>query len=183
MDLLRVSPEQREKLVRRHRPECATLSHDTHGQFVIRDQKPMSVAGLTKALGGGLGPSDWYELLNRKVFFWPNEKRLHKMMCARAYKKDKHIVLVINTTSLLRSHFNDVLLSRINSGCTVPFPHPRGVDTFLPPDQHPFDSRKKSSGEGFAELLVEYAVPDLIDHALAVYVGNQKDRFETIWSR
>src|SRR5690606_19027857 len=168
-------------LVRQHRPECVELRHDTFGKVVVRDQKPMSDAGLLRCLDNGLTPPDWYELLNRRVFFWPTEKRLHRMMCARAYKSDTHAVIVVDTASLLDAHFNNVLLSKMNSGCTVPFPHARGSKTFLPPTEHPFESRLKASGEGFAELLVEYAVPDIVDHTVEVYSGRERDRFETIW--
>lgn len=183
LDMFEVTDALRERLGRQHRPECVTLNHRSYADVVIRDQKPMSDAGLLKCLADGLSPVDWYERLNRRVFFWPTEKRLHKMTGARAYKNDKHLIIVVDTASLLDAHFDNVLLSRMNSGCTVPVPHPRGAITFQPPHRHPFEARKKSSGEGFAELLVEYAVLDIVDHTIEAYVGRQKDRFETIWSR
>ncbi len=31
-------------------------------------------------------PTDWYELLNAKVFFWLSEAHLHKLTNAKAYR-------------------------------------------------------------------------------------------------
>lgn len=183
LDLLDVDDELREQLIRNHRPDSVTLNHAEHGSVVVRDQKPMSDAGLEKALQDGITPTQWYERLNQRVFFWPTENRLHRMLGARAYKNDNHLVIVVDTASLLTEHFDSVLLSRMNSGCTVPFAHKRGEETFRPPDEFPFEERKKSSGEGFAELIVEHAVPDLHDHVIEAYVAKQADRLQQVWSR
>ena len=183
LDLYEVENAQRIQLEQRHRPECVRLEHSRYSGAVIRDQKPMSDAGLLRCLSDDLSPSDWYQLLNRHVFFWPTEQRLHKMMGARAYNNDSHAIVIVDTASLLACHFDRVLLSHMNSGCTVPYPHPRGATTFRPPDRFPFETRKRSSGEGFAELLVEYTVADIVDHTVEVYVGRRRDRFDTIWSR
>ena len=183
LDLLDVDSELRIQLIRKHRPDSVTLDHDTYGSVVIRDQKPMSDAGLLKSLQDGITPTQWYERLNQNVFFWPTQDRLHRMLRARAYKNDRHLVIVVDTASLLARHFDNVLLSRMNSGCTVPVPHERGENTFLPPAQFPFEERKKSRGEGFAELVIRYAVPDLREHVIEVYVANQTDRLADVWSR
>jgi hypothetical protein len=183
MDLLHIDDERRQQLVRCHRPESVTLNHGQYGSVVIRDQKPMSDSGLEKALQDGITPTQWYERLNQRVFFWPTVKRLHKMLGARAYKNDSHLVIVVDTASLLSDIFDRVLLSRMNSGCTVPVPHKRGEDTFLSPDKFPFEERKKSRGEGFAELLVEYGVPHFREHVIEAYVAKQTDRIDQVWSR
>ena len=181
LNLFEVSGWERERLERRHRAQSETLSHHALADAVIRDQKPMSDASLTKCLSDGLTPTDWYYILNRHVFFWPTQDRLHRMTCARAYKNDRHLIIVVNTASLLKCHFPDVLLSPMNSGCTVPFAHPRGLNTFNPPDRYGFEARLKSSREGFAELLVRNAVHDVVDHTIEVYVGQQRNRYETVW--
>ena len=181
LNLFEVSDSERERLGRQHRAQCETLSHHPLADAVIRDQKPMSDAGLTNCLSDGLTPTDWYSILNQHVFFWPTQSRLHRMTCARAYKNDKHLIIVVDTASLLTRHFADVLLSPMNSGCTVPFPHPRGLNTFKPPDRYSFEARLKSYREGFAELLVRDAVHDVINHTIEVYVGKQRDRYQTVW--
>lgn len=183
LDLYQIENPQRDELERYHRPECVQLEHPRYAGAVIRDQKPMSDAGLRRCLLGNLEPSDWYELLNGHVFFWSTKARLHKMTGARAYKNDIHVIVVVDTASLLESHLDNVFLSHMNSGCTAPFPHPRGRSTFRSPDRYPFEARIKSTGEGFAELLVNYAVPDIVDHTVEVYIGRQKNRLDTIWSR
>ena len=181
LNLFEVSGWERERLERRHRAQCETLSHHALADAVIRDQKPMSDASLRKCLSDGLTPTDWYCILNRHVFFWPTLDRLYRMTRARAYKNDRHLIIVVNTASLLNRHFADVLLSPINSGCTIPFVHPRGLYTFKPLDRYCFEARLKSNRDGFAELLVRDAVHDVIDHTIEVYVGKQRNRYETVW--
>lgn len=183
VDLLDIDGDRRDQLVRHHRPESVVLNHAQHGSVVIRDQKPMSDAGLEKALQDGITPMEWYERLNQRVFFWPTLKRLHKMLGARAYKNDRHLVIVVDTASLLSENFDRVLLSRMNSGCTVPVPHQRGEITFQSPAKFPFEERKKSRGEGFAELLIEYGVPEIRQHVVEVYVAKQTEKIEQVWAR
>ena len=181
LELFEVSDAERERLGHRHRPQCETVQHRTLGNAVIRDQKPMSDASLRKCLLDGLSPTDWYDTLNRHVFFWPTHSRLHRMTNARAYRKDRHLVIVVDTASLLARHLSDVLLSPMNSGCTIPFAHPRGLSTFKPPHQYCFEKRLASNREGFAELLVRDAVHDVVDHTIEVYIGKQRTRYETVW--
>ena len=74
LNLFEVSGWERERLERRHRAQCETLSHHALADAVIRDQKPMSDASLRKCLSDGLTPTDWYCILNRHVFFWPTPR-------------------------------------------------------------------------------------------------------------
>jgi hypothetical protein len=58
-------------------------------------------------------PREWYETLNRRVFFWVDRKRLVKLLGARAYRDRPHLVLELDTSGL-RRHAADVTLSAIN---------------------------------------------------------------------
>jgi hypothetical protein len=103
----------------------------------------------------GMTPREWYELLNRRVFFWVEWKRLLKLLGARAYMDRPHLVLEVDTARLLKRHADRVTLSPINSGATFAMnPAPRGSDTFRRIVDHP---ERKS----FVELAVDYAVPDV----------------------
>ena len=174
LDQYGVSGELRHLLEAQHRPELTHLSAEEQPGIVIRDQKPMDDTGLERALSGtGMAPSDWYRCLNRKVFFWASEQRLHRLLNARAYRHREHDVLTIDTRSFLAAHADRVLLCPINSGCTKPVAVPRGPDTFLPIEQYPWDywrhERGRARHDAVVEVCVEGGVPDVADHVLSVY--------------
>ncbi|MFL5344193.1 MAG: DUF7002 family protein [Hyalangium sp.] len=179
LDLFEVWGEQRMALEARHRPESVTLHHPRHGTAVVRDQKPMDDAGLLRSLSGGLSPTDWYQLLNARVFFWVSHERLTKLLNARAYRDKRQTVLTVDTARLLARHEARVLLSPLNSGATKPFPARRGPDTFLPMARYPFSfwDQKRKRREPVVELTVAHSVPDIRDFVLRVeeYMGGQPD--------
>ncbi len=165
LDLFNVTGSNRQALESKHRPQGTAIAHPVYGQAVIRDQKPMDDKGLVRALQDGLQPTDWYRLLNGMVFFWLSRKRLETLLSAKAYRSKRQTVLTVSTSRLLARHKATVMLSPMNSGCTKPFPHPRGLDTFLPLGQYPFGKwqKKRRGGDAIVELTVKYSVPDIKD--------------------
>ena len=153
-------------------PSRSPFSHPVHGAAVVRDQKPMDDTGLRRCLQDGLTPTEWYEILNDKTFFWLTEERLLRLLNARPYRRLEHTVLVVDTARLLERHEKNVLLSPINSGCTKPYPAKRGRTTFLPLPEYPFDIWRKKRGrlEAVVELSVAGGVPDVKDFVLEVQV-------------
>jgi hypothetical protein len=121
----------------------------------------MSDSGLRRALLDGLEPTDWYRILNKKVFFWVTVDRLRKLRKAREYTAYRQTLLVIDTQRLLASHSDRVVLSPMNSGCTKPFPHPRGRRTFLSVAEYPYAERVGRGLEPVVELAVDYMVEDV----------------------
>jgi hypothetical protein len=117
-----------------------------------------------------MNPREWYELLNRKVFFWVREERVQQLLSARLYRTTTHTVITLDTASMLKVHQDRITLSPINSGSTLYNPRPRGADTFLPLHEYPFDDRKKKAGlaRAVAELAVDYSVPDVLQHVTRV---------------
>lgn len=170
LDLFEVKGSEREALEARHRPESVTIRHSKHGTAVVRDQKPMSDAALRKCLRDDLSPSDWYRLLNGRVFFWLSEGRLERLLGARAYRDKRQTILTLDTARLLARHEARVLLSPLNSGSTIMKPQPRGRDTFLPMAEYDFAhwSKKRGREDSVVELTVEYSVPDIRDFVLRV---------------
>jgi uncharacterized protein DUF7002 len=185
LDLFEVGGTDRERIESTHRPESIPIRHPLHGAAVIRDQKPMSDAGLRRALRDGMTPEGWYRSLNSRVFFWLTEDRLQKLLNARAYRKDRHTVLTIETRLLLQRHEDRISLSPINSGCTMPFPQPRGASTFLRPSQYPFDEwrRKRLTHDSIVELAVDYGVEDVRDVVLEVKETGGGDPDTLLWRR
>jgi hypothetical protein len=167
LDLFEVHGERRVALEARHRPESVLLRHPRQGQAVVRDQKPMSDRGLVRALAGSMTPSEWYRLLNARVFFWVGPKRLETLRNAQAYRDHRQTVLTVETARLLKRHSARVLLSCMNSGATRPFAHPRGPETFQPFERHPLVAGSQRP-RPVVELTVTHSVPDIRDFVLRV---------------
>jgi hypothetical protein len=172
LNLWEISGQLRTELTTRRRPKSVAISHVRHGEAVIRDQIPMHDHHLAKCLRDGLTPTDWHERLNERVFFWLTEKRLERLLCAGAYRRDEHVVLKVDTRSLMTAHRDRIELSPMNSGCTMPFPHPRGADTFLPIDTYPYAlwRSKRPATEAVVELTVIGGVPDIQEHVTEVSI-------------
>lgn len=182
LDLFEVEGEERLALEERHRPKSVGIDHPMHGTAVIRDQKPMRDADLERALEDGITPTEWYRLLNSRVFFWPNEQRLARMLGAKAYRNDEHIVLTVNTRTLLTAHLDRTVLSRMNSGATRPMPHPRGRDCFLPLGEFPYFDRLSRRLDPVAEVAVQHCVPDIVQHVERVEIARGTTGRVILWS-
>jgi Family of unknown function (DUF7002) len=182
LDLFELRGNERFRIESCHRPDSIPITHPVHGSAVIRDQKPMSDTSVRKALTGGLKPTDWYRELNSRVFFWLTEKRLNTLLNARAYRSQRHDVLVVDTKRLVERHERKIVLCAINSGCTIPFPHNRGLDTFRRMADYPYASRKRNR-DPIVELAVDYSVPDIRDFVIEVREAGAEQRAKVVWKR
>jgi hypothetical protein len=183
LDLFRINSKQRSAIESKHRSESVPISHSKFGTVMIRDQKPMRESDLVKCLIN-MSPQQWYETLNKKVFFWLTKERLFRLLEAKEYRSSKHIVLTIDTAELLRFHSKRVTLSSLNTGCTRPYPWPRGVNTFTSMDKYPFESRRKYGIKNtIVELTVDYAVRDIAKLVTKVQHMIAKTALETLYER
>jgi hypothetical protein len=177
MDLYHINGSQRAQIELAHRPSSVAISAEGLPGAVIRDQIPMSDAGLARALPSRMTPSDWYALLNSKVFFWLSSARLHTLTNAKAYRDKEHDVLELNTRSLVDAHREKIWLCPINSGCTKPIPHPRDETVFSRIAEYPYANwrSRRARRERVVELAVDYSVPDIANHVERVVVkrGNE----------
>lgn len=175
LDRFKIKGKERFKIESCRRPEQVKLEHIDYGEAVIRDNKPMDDVGLQRALTNTT-PEIWYKLLNQKVFFWVSETRLSTLLNARAYKKDNHCVLTIDSAPLIRTYAEKIWLCPMNSGCTKPVPHPRSLETFSRILDYPFEAwAKKRSGttKAVVELAVDYAVPDISRFVITAELRNR----------
>lgn len=176
LDRFGIEGEQRSRIESARRPEIVTIEHPEHGLALIRDNKPMRERTLGRCLTG-MSPREWYETLNRRVFFWVDRGRLLRLLGARAYRDRPHLVLELDTAGLVRAHAEEVTLSAINSGATFSMnPAPRGPDTFRRVGDHPHD-------RPVVELAVDYAVPDVVDYVLSASRRRGGDEPEEVWRR
>lgn len=106
-------------------------------------------------------------------------------MKARAYRSQKHCVLTIDTSALVREYADKMKLTALNSGCTKPFAWERGSKTFLSLGEFPYFERRKKSGtaNAIAELAIKHSVPNIKDFVVKVehIIGDQS--LETLYEK
>lgn len=164
------------------RPQSMPLTAPGLPAAVIRDQKPMSDLALTKCLINGLTPSDWYAILNRYSFFWLSRDRVRTLINARAYRNSPQTVLTVDTASLINAHRQAIRLSPMNSGATFHVPLVRDAGIFHTIANFPFAERRpRPPRNNVVELVVDYSVPDVVDHVLAVHRVKQGHDDELLW--
>ena len=174
LDRFEVEAEERFAIESMLRPEIVPVEHPEHGTDRVRDNKPMQEKALLRCLVG-MEPREWYENLNRRVFFWVTRERLGRLLCARPYRDAPRLVLEVDTAGLLRDYAEKVTLSSINSGATFAMnPAPRGRETFRPIAGQPAE-------KPVVELTVDYAVPTVAEMVLSVSRWRCEEFLEEVW--
>jgi hypothetical protein len=163
LDKYGITDAKRQAIEAQRRPMSVALERQDLGSAVIRDQSPMDDKGLLRCLQDGLSPQDWYRSLNGKVFFWLTRERLLRLLSAGTYRNEEHDVLELHALPLLSAYKDKIWFCPINSGCTKPYPHTRGANTFQRISDYPYAAwrLKRTRGERVVELSVDYAVPDI----------------------
>lgn len=130
----------------------------------------MDDRGLQRCLRDNLTPKQWYQILNARVFFWLTKERLDKLLSAGSYEDKERDVLQLETRKLVGDYEGQITLSPMNSGCTKPIPHPRGLDTFLPIATYPYAywRRRRRRGERVVELAVSPGVINIEKYVIRV---------------
>jgi hypothetical protein len=179
-------PEKRESLLGQRRPVSLKIVNDALGEATIRDQIPLDEASLASALVD-MTPHDWYLELNKRVFFFLQEQRLEKLLGARSYRNDEHVVIALDTASLVGAHSKEIELCKINSGFAQPHSKARrGRDTFVPIEQYEHRDRMIARDRppwDVSELTVPTAVLDIERHVVSVERRKRNDILEVLFSR
>lgn len=174
LDLAGMEGERRRRIEEERRLESVSVS-TPDGQFVLRDQGPLSEDKLASCLVDMTVP-EWVKLLNGLVFFWPTMKRCADLLGAKAYRDDWHTIIEFDAARLLARH--DVLLSPINAGAVLYDPPPRGSFTFTTVEEFPFDEyrrRRKSAARAVAEVAVRHSIPDVRPLVVKVWRSRRDD--------
>jgi hypothetical protein len=163
---LKLSPTDCERILAIHRAKP-----ETFGQFVIRDQKPMSVAMLEKCLYSDTTPTHWLTLLNSKVFFWPRARRVSHgdrlLRFLETYRGQPQLVLELNSVRFMNTYADRTSVCHINSGATRSICHKRGHRSFVPLAQYEW-----SRSNQIAEVTVPHQVANVqqfADHASIIH--------------
>lgn len=185
LDLTGIGEREREAIEAEHRAESIEISTEGLSPAVIRDQIPMDDAGLRRCLPNHMSPSDWYRILNSKVFFWLTKKRLHRLTGAKAYRDKVHDIIEVDTRSLIEAYREQIWFCPINSGCTKPMPRARDESTFARIRDYPYSHwrSRRSRGERVVELAVDHSVPDLVLHTKRVVVMQGTEEQAVLFER
>jgi hypothetical protein len=183
LDLYCVRGSKRHSIENERRARNTTLEQPSLPTVVIRDQFPMTDRGLSRCLPAHISPSDWYKLLNKKVFFWLTKSRLLRLLNAETYRGNAHDVLEISTRELLEDYFEKIWLCPMNSGCTRPMPHPRDEKTFQRIPDYPYSywRSKRPRGERVVEFAIDHAVPDIRNYVRRVVEMKNSQEIRTIY--
>ena len=178
LKLFEVDKERRTAIGSDYRQRREVIQHANHGEATIREQTPMPSGKLDLALTD-MKHTQWYQLVNGKVFFWSTEDRLMKFLGAKANHKRPHDVLTVCTRSLVEQYEATIKLSHMNSGTVRDIRHKRGSHTF----RTIADYRCTKRTECFAELAVGDCVPNIERHTLSVDRWIGTSRQENLWQR
>lgn len=152
--------------INRHRSMEMQLTNGV----VIRDQRPMPPNALAPCLMNGITPSDWYALLNRRIFFWIDINRLNRQRLACT---SPQYIMTIDVKKLLVHYGQRTTVTPINTGNARRVPARRSLESFVPYDIW-VDSGWKSESEALGtkprslshkpvELTITDAVPNIFD--------------------
>lgn len=172
LDLAGVRGDERERIER-----CQRLRHmELPNGVQVRDQKPMPANALKQCLVG-MTPPEWYALINSKVFFWLDVKRLNRQR--GACDPRPQVVLEVDTERLLARHAEQIALSPINTGNARRRPATRGRCTFVPyrvwiesgwsSETQGLGTRLQRRSRRPAELTVADAVSDIMSFVVRVH--------------
>ncbi len=184
LELFEVRGAQRIAIEQCRRPHAVTLTHPVHGRAVLRDQKPMSDAGLARCLENGLAPSDWYRLLNGKAFFWTSRVRLQRHLQARSHRHCRQEVLVVDTARLVEACGRRLRLSPINSGCTWRRAQVRGHATFASIAAYPYAAwlQRRPRWDAVVEVAIDGGIADVTRYVRHVeHLGADGAAPEILW--
>ena len=172
LDLYGIKGKERFILESERRATTAEINTPGLGPAKIRDQLPMDDKGLRRCLPDTISPQQWYEFLNRKVFFWMTKNRLDRLSNAKTYRNAEHEVLILNSRRIVESYREKIWLCPINSGCTKPYPWNRDYSTFARIADYPYQCwrKRRKRGERVVELCIDDGVPNVTGFVERVYV-------------
>ncbi|MFB9382504.1 DUF7002 family protein [Pseudonocardia petroleophila] len=152
--------DERERLLTRRRPTDVRFVDPEHGAVWLRDQRPMNETHLARMLDD-MTVAGYLARINAMVFLWADRDRLDRLRRLPRYAASAHVVLTLDTASLVAAHRDRIALTRINSGAAL-FPSGRrGTATFRGIDGFPARDRP-------VELAVTGGIPDLGRHLVRV---------------
>jgi len=151
----------------------------------IRDQTRMPAKAL-KACLVGLRPMHWYALLNARVFFWLDLRRLNALL--GACRQRPQVVLTLDACRVIDAYREFAAVTPINSGHARRRPGRRGAATFVPYDSwlefgwaseaKALGIRERNRSHRPVELTIAAAVPDVMRYVVATQELAADEQFD-----
>ena len=101
LDLFCYTGEERRRIESERRTGTLEIMHQEHGTALIRDNYPLREQLFLAECLEDMTVREWYELLNRKTFFWVSKERLERLLSARAYRNRAHDIVTVDTRQLV----------------------------------------------------------------------------------
>ncbi len=171
LDLAGIDREEQLRINQQQRLTQLVLPNGT----LINDQKPMPPSALERCLRG-MTPSQWYALLNSKVFFWFDIERLNRIR--KLLVATPQIVMIIDAQRLLTRYGESAALSPFNTGNARRQPALRGPSTFVPyttwlqtgwaSETDALGTRPRPKSLQPVELTIAGSVPDIMNFVVDV---------------
>ena len=171
LELAGMRAENREQLEKHQRLEHTELP----GGVQLRDQRPMPPAALATCLIG-IDPSEWYALINARVFFWLDPARLnrHRAAC----EPRPQVVLTVDARTFVAAYAEKIAVTPINTGNARRRPARRGAATFVPyttwatsawtSEAASLGTPLRPSSHAPVELTVTGSIPDIMQFVVDV---------------
>ena len=171
LNLAGILGEDRERLEKHQRLTHTELPNGVQ----LRDQRPMPPAALATCLIG-LVPSEWYTLINARVFFWLDPARLNRQRAA--CEPRPQVVLTVDASKLVAAYAEKIAVTPINTGNARRRPARRGAATFVPyaawvtsawaSEADSLDTPVRPSSHPPVELTVAGSIPDIMQFVVEV---------------
>jgi hypothetical protein len=154
LDLTDFEHDHKALFMRMHRPRALQLPTGVS----IRDQRPMPPSELAGTLDGGMTPGDWYALLNRFVFFWPNREQVNQHL--RASGGRGKVILTFDAKALFGHFSEQAFVAPINTGNAYSKTARRGPNTLVPYTRWLAEGwPDRRSSHPAVEILINETVP------------------------
>ena len=139
------------EILERRRPSAIDLGNN----IVLNDQLPLSEKALDSCLDDELTPRDWLGILNRRVFFYPTETEVEKLLNARINRSRERDILIFDTKKLSEDYLQNLQFCPINSGSTIRKPARRGLNTFTSITSTTYQAwrRKRGKADNVREIV------------------------------
>lgn len=115
------------------------------GRAHINDQKPLPRSGLLRCLVG-LTPEQWYEELNRRIFFFVTRRAAERFAMVRATEMPARSIFVLDMHRMVETLGERLELSPINTGAAIRRASPRSRSTFQRIADYPLEQRGRAVG-------------------------------------
>jgi Family of unknown function (DUF7002) len=151
----------------------------------IRDQLRMPATALRACLVG-MDPTDWFALMNSRVFFSLDPTRLNGIR-GRCEPRPQ-VVLALDTAGLMAGYGGRASVTSINSGHALRRAARRGTGTFVPygawveygwaSEAAQLGIRERRRSHRPAELTIAGAIPDVMRYVVGTSRLAAGERFE-----